>query len=160
MCWHLHDEVGVMGYGHELSQHRSAKDGMVGGAEVRDLERQVLRTEVLLCAKGDRKAYTTYGVHSLAGHDPVVGFIVGSHLVQVEVHLSESLFEDDVQAAAPFDEGLRQKRAIHYGIDDQRVGLGVRYVHPMVFRRESDWVFRPTQGLWSFSVDVPNLHCV
>jgi hypothetical protein len=43
-----------MGYGHELSQHRSTKDGMVGGAEVHDLERQVLYTEVIFCAEGDR----------------------------------------------------------------------------------------------------------
>jgi hypothetical protein len=35
---HLHDEVGVMRYGHELGEHRSPEDGMVGGAEVRDLE--------------------------------------------------------------------------------------------------------------------------
>jgi hypothetical protein len=44
----------VMGYGHELCQHRSAEDGVVGGADVCDLKRQVLRTEVLLCAEGDR----------------------------------------------------------------------------------------------------------
>jgi hypothetical protein len=36
-CRHLHDEVGVMGYGHEFGQHGSDKDGVVGGAEVRDL---------------------------------------------------------------------------------------------------------------------------
>jgi hypothetical protein len=29
----------VMGYGHELGKHRSTKDGMLGGAKVRDLER-------------------------------------------------------------------------------------------------------------------------
>jgi hypothetical protein len=29
----------VMRFGHELGQHRSAEDGVVGGAEVRDLER-------------------------------------------------------------------------------------------------------------------------
>jgi hypothetical protein len=28
----------VMGYGHELGQHGSTKDGKVGGAEVRDLK--------------------------------------------------------------------------------------------------------------------------
>jgi hypothetical protein len=61
---------------------------MLRGAEVRDLECQVLRAEVLLCAEGDRQAYTTYGLRSLAGHNPVEGFIVGSHLVEVEVHLS------------------------------------------------------------------------
>jgi hypothetical protein len=44
----------VMRDGHELGQHRSTEDGMVGGAEVRDLERQVLRAEVVLFAKGDR----------------------------------------------------------------------------------------------------------
>jgi hypothetical protein len=27
--WHLHDEVGVMRYGHELGEHRSPEDGMV-----------------------------------------------------------------------------------------------------------------------------------
>jgi hypothetical protein len=45
-----------MRYGHELRLHRSTEDGMVGGAEVRDLERQVqvLCTEVLLCTEGDR----------------------------------------------------------------------------------------------------------
>jgi hypothetical protein len=29
----------VMRFGHELGQHRSAEDGVVGGAEVRVLER-------------------------------------------------------------------------------------------------------------------------
>jgi hypothetical protein len=33
-------------------------------------------------------------------------------------------------------------------------------VDPMIFPGESDWVFRPTQRLWSFSVDVHNLPCV
>jgi phosphoglycerol transferase MdoB-like AlkP superfamily enzyme len=27
--WHLHDEVGVMRYGHELGEHRSPEDGAV-----------------------------------------------------------------------------------------------------------------------------------
>jgi hypothetical protein len=62
-----------MRYGHELGEHRPTEDGMVRGAEVRDLERQVLCAEVLLYAEGDRQAYTTYGVCSLAGHDPVEG---------------------------------------------------------------------------------------
>jgi hypothetical protein len=44
--------------------------------------------EVFLYAKGDWKAYTTYGVRSLAGHNPVEGLIAGSHLVQVELHLA------------------------------------------------------------------------
>jgi hypothetical protein len=43
-----------MWYGHELSQHELTKDCMVGRAEVRDLECQVLSIEVLLCANGDR----------------------------------------------------------------------------------------------------------
>jgi hypothetical protein len=63
---------------------------------VRDLERQVLCTEVLLCAEGDRQAYTTYGVRSFAGHDPVEGFITSSHLAEVELHLAQRLCEDDV----------------------------------------------------------------
>jgi hypothetical protein len=50
---HLHDEVGVMRYGHELGEHRSPEDGVVGGVEVRDLEHQVLCAEILLCAEGD-----------------------------------------------------------------------------------------------------------
>jgi hypothetical protein len=53
-CWHLHDEVDVMRYGHELGEHRSSEDSMIGRAEVRDLECQVFCVEVLLCAKGDR----------------------------------------------------------------------------------------------------------
>jgi hypothetical protein len=39
---------------HELGEHRSPEDGMVRGVEVPDLERQVLRAEVLLCAESDR----------------------------------------------------------------------------------------------------------
>jgi hypothetical protein len=54
----------------------------------RDLERQVLRAKVFLGAEGDRKAYTTYGVCSPAGHNPVEGFIAGGHLVEFEVHLA------------------------------------------------------------------------
>jgi hypothetical protein len=30
----------------------------------------------------------------------------------------------------------------------------------MVFPRESDGVLRPTQRLWSFCVDLADLHCV
>jgi hypothetical protein len=44
----------VMRYGHEVGEHRSSEDGMVGGAKVHDLDRQVLRAKVLLCAEGDR----------------------------------------------------------------------------------------------------------
>jgi hypothetical protein len=56
----------------------------------------VLYTEVLLCAEGDRQAYTTYGVCSFAGHDPVEGFITSGHLAEVELHLAQHLREDDV----------------------------------------------------------------
>jgi hypothetical protein len=60
------------------------------------LKRQVLRSEVLLCAEGDWQAYTTYGVHSLAGHNPIEWFITGSHFGEVELHLARRLCEDDV----------------------------------------------------------------
>jgi hypothetical protein len=60
----------MMRYGHELGKHRSTDDGVVIGVEFNDLERQVLCAEVLLCAEGDRQAYTTYGVRSLAGMTP------------------------------------------------------------------------------------------
>jgi hypothetical protein len=52
----------VMRDGHELGQHRSTEDGIVGGAEVRDLAHQVLRAEVVLFAESDRQAYMTYAV--------------------------------------------------------------------------------------------------
>jgi hypothetical protein len=29
LCWHHHDEVGVMRYSHELGEHRSSEDGVV-----------------------------------------------------------------------------------------------------------------------------------
>jgi hypothetical protein len=99
-CRHLHDEVGVMRYGHELGQHRSTKDGVVG-AEVRDLERQVLCAEVLLCVEGDEQEYMTYGVCSLTEHNTIDRLIAGGHLGEVEVHLSQRFYEDDVQVVAP-----------------------------------------------------------
>jgi hypothetical protein len=52
------------------------------------------------------------------------------------------------------------KCPVDYGVNDQRVGLGVWYVDPMIFPGESGWELRPTQRLWSFSVDVPDLPCV
>jgi hypothetical protein len=114
----------VLRYGHEFVQHRSDEDGLVRGAEVCNLKREVLCAEVLLCAEGDRQAYTTYGVHNFAADDPVEGLIVGIHLVEVEVHLSERFCEDDVQAAAPINEGLRQECPVDFGVNDQRVGPG------------------------------------
>jgi hypothetical protein len=99
----------------------------------------------------------TYGACSLAGHDPVEGLVAGGHFIEVEVHLSEHLYEYDVQAVAPINEGLKQERPVDYGVNDQRVGPGVRYVDPLIFPRESNWELRPTQWLWSFSVDVPDL---
>jgi hypothetical protein len=79
--------ISVMRYGHELGQHRSAEDDVVRGAELCNFKCYVLRAEVLLCSKGDRQANMTYGVRSLAGHDPIEGLIACSHLVEVEVHL-------------------------------------------------------------------------
>jgi hypothetical protein len=38
----------------------------------------------------------TYGVRSLAGHNPVEGFITSGHLVEVELHLAQHFYEDDV----------------------------------------------------------------
>jgi hypothetical protein len=99
-------------------------------------------------------------VRSFAGYNPVQGLITGGHLVEVEVHLSECFCEDDVQTVAPIDEGLRQERPVDYGVNDQRVCLGVWYVDPMIFPRESYWELRPTQRSWSFSIDVPDLPCV
>jgi hypothetical protein len=52
----------------------------------------------------------TYGVCILAGHDPVEGFIACGHLAEVEVHLSERLCEDDVQAAPPVTTRLPEAR--------------------------------------------------
>jgi hypothetical protein len=64
---------------------------VVRGADVCDLEHQVLRAEVLLCAKGDWQAYTTYAVRSLAGLDPVEGFVTGSYLMSKSIFLSVSV---------------------------------------------------------------------
>jgi hypothetical protein len=50
----------------------------------------------------------TYGVCSLSGHNLVEGFVTGSHLAEVELHLAQRLCEDDVYAAASVNEGLRQ----------------------------------------------------
>jgi hypothetical protein len=52
------------------------------------------------------------------------------------------------------------KCPVDYGVNDQRVGLGVWYVDPMIFPGESSLELRPTQRLWSFSIDVPDLPCV
>jgi hypothetical protein len=79
------------------------------------------------------------GYATLPGTTPVEGLIAGSHFVEVEVHLSERFCEDDVQAAAPINEGLRQECPVDYGVNDQRVGPGVWYVDPMIFPGESDW---------------------
>jgi hypothetical protein len=54
----------------------------------------------------------------LAGHNLVEGFITSGHLVEVKVHLSEHLYEDDVQAAAPINECLRKECPIYYGFSD------------------------------------------
>jgi hypothetical protein len=70
--------------------------------------------------------------------NPIEGLVAGGHLVEVQVHLSKCLCEDDVQAAAPINEGLRQERPIYYGIDDQWVCPGVRCVNPMIFPGESN----------------------
>jgi hypothetical protein len=43
-----------------------------------------------------------------------------------------------ILVAAPINEGLRQPGPIDYGVDDQRVGLGVRDLNPMIFPGESD----------------------
>jgi hypothetical protein len=76
---------------------------------------------------------------SLAGHDPEEGFVAGGYLVEVEVHLSYRLCKDDVQVAAPINEGLRQEGPIDYGVNNQRVGPGVRNMDLMIFPGESDW---------------------
>jgi hypothetical protein len=52
--------------------------------------------EVLLCAKGDWKAYTIYGVRGLSGNNPVEGFVTSRHLAEVELHLVQRFCEDDV----------------------------------------------------------------
>jgi hypothetical protein len=75
---------------------------------------------------------------------PVEGLIAGDHLVEVELHLAQCLCEDDIQTVAPVDKGLRQEGPVDYGVDDQRVGPGVRDVNPLIFPRESYWEFRPT----------------
>jgi hypothetical protein len=99
-------QIFVVWDGHEFGQHRSTEDGMVGGAEARDLERQVLRAKAILFVESDMQAYTTYEVCSLAEYDHVERFIASSHLRDVE-KLLQHFSEDDVQAAAPVDEGLR-----------------------------------------------------
>jgi hypothetical protein len=81
----------------------------------------------------------TYGVRSFAGNDTVEGLITGGHLVEVKVHLSECPGEDDVQATAPINEGLRQESPVDYGVNDQWVGSRVWHVDPMIFPGESNW---------------------
>jgi hypothetical protein len=75
----------------------------------------------------------------------LTGLITGGHLVEVELHIAQHLYEEDIQAAAPVNKGLRQVGPVDYGVDDQRVGPWVKDVNPMIFPGESDWEFRPTQ---------------
>jgi hypothetical protein len=102
----------------------------------------------------------TYGVRSLAGHDPVEGLVTGGRLVEVKLHLAQCFCEDDIQVAAPIDKDLRQEGSVDYGVDDQRVCSGVRDVNRMIFPGESDWEFRPTQRPRVFCVDVSDLPSV
>jgi hypothetical protein len=113
--------------------------------------------EVFLCAKGDRQALTTFEERSIAGHNPIEGFITSGHLDEVELHFLQRLYEDDVLDAAPVNEGLRQKGTVNYGVDDQWVGPGVRDVNLMIFPGESDSEFGLPQRSRVFSVDVPNV---
>jgi hypothetical protein len=80
----------------------------------------------------------SYGVRSLTGHDPIEGLIASGHLVEVELYLAQCLCEDDIQAAAPIDKGLRQEGPVDHGVNDQRVSSEVRDVNPMIFPGESD----------------------
>jgi hypothetical protein len=99
----------------------------------------------------------TYGVRSLARHNPIEGLVAGGHLVEVKFHLAQCFCEDDIQAAAPINKGLRREGPVDYGVDDQQVGPGVRDVNPMIFLAERDWEFRPTLRPRVFGVDVPDL---
>jgi hypothetical protein len=97
----------------------------------------------------------TYGVCSLAGHDPVEGLIAGRHLVK-----SKSILRS-VSVKMMFRLLPSSMRVpVNYWIDDQRVGPGVRDVYPMIFPGESDRELRPTQRLRIFGVDMSNLPCV
>lgn len=52
---HLEHEVRVMRHHHEFGDRRSAKDGMVGGVEIRHLEGDPLSPIFLPCSESDRQ---------------------------------------------------------------------------------------------------------
>ena len=96
--------VGMMRDGHELREGGVAEDGVVGQANVRDVEVDELAAVVLLRAKGDSELDLPQRLDGSAGdsregpggHEPLVG-----HLKCLE-----SLDGNDVQACTPIDERL------------------------------------------------------
>ena len=116
----LDEVVGVVGHRHELGEGGVAEDGVVGQADVRDIEVDQLGALVGLRAKGDREPHLPRrGCEALChpregpgGHEPLVG-----HL-----KLLEGLDRDDVEACTPINERLGDCNVVDGGGANQRDG--------------------------------------
>ena len=54
--WHLEDIVAMVSHCHELGQGRISKDGVVGQADVSDVEVDELGAVFVACPEGDKEA--------------------------------------------------------------------------------------------------------
>jgi hypothetical protein len=109
---HLEDQIPVMGNGHEPVQGRPADDGVEGEVNLRDVELNVLRAEVLLGPKCYRECDAPEGVHRLWAHSRE--WARGSQLGPWDLQLLECNMTDDVEAGPSVNQNMVQP---HVGDD-------------------------------------------
>jgi hypothetical protein len=94
---------------------------VVGRLEVSDLKAEVLCVEVFLRVEHVREGDPTHGVGCLTRHDAKERLVALREPLEVEVHLLESVNEDDFEPTPAVNEGLTEQGALDVGLDNQQV---------------------------------------
>jgi hypothetical protein len=115
-----------MGNGHEPVQGRPPNNGVKGEVDLRDVELDVLRTEVFLCPKCNRERYAPEGIHGLRAHPGE--WTRGPQPGSRDLQLPGCCMADDIEAGPSVDQHVVQPHVGDNRGGDERQYVGPRHV--------------------------------
>jgi hypothetical protein len=140
---YLELEVGVVGYGHELSVAWSPQHCVVGSSEPDHLEREGFLLEVRGSPEADGQIELPEGLDVFPRDDPVKRRRADPDRGQIDLQEPEGLGVDDVEAAASVHEDLGKPDVADDGIDNERVLPWARHAVGVGALVEGDGLVRP-----------------
>jgi len=98
-----------------------AKEGVVDPREVDDLEGEEFLAEVVRLTEGDVEPDAPEGDNFLPRHGPIEWCVVGAYAARKDAQHVEGAKVEDVEAAAPIHQDLREAHGALGSVDHERV---------------------------------------